>query len=250
MAPRYGLRRELVSNGYRSGEVNIAVLPSRRRSDIPVVFAHGGGGFYHQWNDQGPAILPTMCAQAGLVGLCSDLGGQSPWGNPDHVDAVDDLVDWSAVHYGTRTDKVALVGLSHGAFTLNWAWRNPDRLAAELLIIPGVDMEGLYDRNPLGLVRAQMEAAYGSAAAVAAAYPTRDPSHPDNVVLQEPLVDRLAVWYGLDDTVAIPEEVETWVDLVGLPAGQAHGMVDVGHDFFFDWQPLADWLIPAVRHTA
>ena len=246
-------RKELKSGGYRVGETNVAVLPIRRRSSIPVVFAHGGGGTYAQWNDAGPAILPALVAQAGLVCLCSDLGGLNPWGNPDMAgpgtNATDQLITWSATNYGTRTDKVALVGLSHGASDLNWAWRNTGKVAAFLAVLPGVDMQGLYERDPLGLVVPQMNAAYGSPAGVVAAYPTRDPAHPDNVALEQPIADRIAVWYGLDDTITLPAEVAGWADAVGVPDDQVHAMAGVGHDFDFDWRPLVDWLVPTVRHT-
>lgn len=243
-----GYRVDYTSGYYGTEDVAVFV-PRDRRSDIPVICFHGGYSSATQFAHETPVMIPYLCSTyGGLVCFSGDMGGANTWGNDTMLASMDALLTWAATNYGTRTDKVALVGLSHGGSSLNWAWRNPDAVAAWLGILPGTNMQSLYERDPLGITAASMVTAYGSEAAVIAAYPDRDPAHANNTPLQAVFADRIAVWYGADDTVGLPGEIAQWATDVGVT--EAHEMAGVGHDFDFDWQPLADWLVPTVRHTA
>jgi hypothetical protein len=240
--------------GYRAAELCTVWQPEYRVSDIPVILCHGGGDDYNQWlgfeaGGYGPILTAMMIAEAGLVALAADLGGLAPWGNDamchSSTGAIADLMAWSATNFDTEANLAAFVGLSHGYSAINWCRANPTKFVAMAGMIPGMDLEQLYNRNPLGLVQSQVNAAYGvNAGTVGTIYPTRDWNHPNAWAGQQAVADKLAIWYGLDDTVAIPAEA---VDYCNNTGAEAHPMEGVGHDFDFDQEPMISWVVKKVR---
>lgn len=209
---------------------------------VPLILCHGFLGDASQWYDRpGQVILVArQCGYSELAGFGADLGGLSTWGNDDFIDAVDDVIAWAGTTYGTRTDRVAIYGTSMGGCSLNWVWRNLDRVAACALTIPVVDLAGIHERNPIGLATF-IEDAYGGAEEFEDALPTHDPSYPDNAELLASISDRVRIWYSEDDNVIDAAEVEAFAELTGVTAVNVGS---VGHSVNFEQQQVADWLIP------
>lgn len=217
---------------------------SRPTGGVPVILVHGYLADALQWYV--PASSGTTAPQIGganLTAYGSDLGGPATWGNQAMIDAIDDQIAWGAATYGTRTDKVALYAGSHGATALNWVWRNPSKLVACALTIPAVSLQGLHDRDPVGLgIAASIEAAYGGLAGYLAALPTHDPSHPNNTAQLAPLKDKLRIWYSTNDNVIDPQWVTAFAAATGITAvsvgAQGHSLGPTAN------QDVLDWLIP------
>lgn len=213
-----------------------------RHGDVPLVMCHGLLADARQWYDTtDPGIRVSRAAgEADLVGYGADLGGLSTWGNDDFLDAADSVVAWGAETYGTSEERVAVYGTSMGGCSLNWVWRNLEKVVACALTIPVVSLQGIHDRNPLG-IGDLIELAYGGEAGYEAALPTHDPSHPDNLALLSTISERVKIWYSEDDNVIAASEVEDFADATGIVAVNVGS---VGHSENFDQQQVIDWLIP------
>lgn len=209
---------------------------------IPLIMCHGfladGTQFYDRPGQE--IKVARAAAEADLVGFAPDLGGLSTWGNDDFINAVDDVIGWAGTTYGTRTDRVALYGTSMGGCCLNWAWRNLEKVVAVALTIPVVSLDGIHDRNPLGIGQFVQEA-YGTAQQYEDALPTHDPSYPTNADLIATISDRVRIWYSDDDNVIAASEVLAYSAATGVVASSVGS---VGHSVANDQQPVADWLIP------
>lgn len=242
----------MLRTGYgtgRTGEL-ISVWTGRSPAGkVPVILCHGFGADATQWYDRPDQNfgIARACGEADLAAFGPDLGlgtnGLYNWGHDDTVatdQAIDDAIVWAAATYGTRTDKVGIYGTSMGGTCLGWCWRNPGRLTAAAFTIPAVALQGIHDRNPLGLA-SFIETAYGGLAGLVAAYPTHDPSHPNNTAQLAAIADRIRVWYSSNDTVIAPAEVTAFAMATGIEATNAGA---VGHSMAFDQQPVLDWLIP------
>jgi len=157
--------------------------------------------------------------------LAPSLGGMSQWATPDVVDAgghVDDALDWAAgqVWIDTRADKVAILAFRDGHLNaLNWAWRNPGKVASVALVGPIVDAEAFYDSNP-GL-QAAINADWGSGAAWTAALPDIDPMQ--NLDAIRPFGHKIKLWYGDADTQIAAADVQAFAELVGATAVEFTG---------------------------
>lgn len=214
---------------------------ARPSGGVPVILCHGYEGNARQWYD--PLVQGTTAPDIASVGLTcygSDLGGPSLWGNDNLIAAIDDQIAWGASTYGTRTDKVAFYMTSGGAPGLNWVWRNPDKLAACALVIPAVSLQGIHDRDPVGIgIAASIEAAYGGHAGYLAALPTHDPSHPNNTAQLAPLADRIRAWYSTGDNVIAPAEVTAFAVATGITAvavdAPGHGLTAAADQDVVDW---------------
>ena len=204
--------------GYRAAE-RCAVWRHRLHRDpigrIPVVFAHGVLGSHLTGLD--PQFDDTLrwLAHAGYPVLAPDLNGAGPFGNQGFLDAIDQAVAWSAAEYGTRTDKVGIVGQSMGGLALTWCHQNPGRLAAAVFHLPVAQLAAFRVRNPVGLGGA-VESAYGGTAGYNAALPVHDPMQ--NTAAFAPIADRIRIWYSTTDTVVIPAEVTGFATAAGIDA--------------------------------
>lgn len=204
-------------------ELAVLFHGDRRPGGIPIVLCHGYIATADQWYDaaSGAPLVPTRVAdQHGLTCVGAADGGTAPWGNAAAMTSIDNLVTWAAANHGTKTDEVALYGGSHGAMTaLNWAMRNEGKVAALVLTIPAVSLQGLHDRDPAGLgIAASIEAAYTNQAGYLAALPTRDPSHANNLPVTKRLADRTRIWYSSNDNVVAAAEVTSYAGATGTPA--------------------------------
>lgn len=236
--------------GYGTGrtdeQISVWTGPRPTAGAIPLICCHG----YLAGAEQGYDVIGTpspetwRAAARGLVCLWPDLGadldGLNYWGHDDVVaagGAIDDAIAWAASEYGTRTDQVAVYGTSMGGTALGWCWRNPDLVAAAAFTIPAVDVQGIYDRDPLSL-SASIDLAYQDGWDANAA--THDPSSTAAVAALEAISGRIRLWYSSDDNVIDASEVERFAERTGIAATNVGA---VGHSLDFDQRAVFDWLL-------
>lgn len=232
----------LIGYTNHTSEAVVAWRGHQREGRVPLIMCHGFLAGATQFYDSAAQtiLVPRAVGTANLVGFSADLAGQNTWGNDAFIAAVDDLITWAGTNYGTRTDRVALYGTSMGGCCLNWAWRNLSKVAAVALTIPVVSLQGIHDRNPLG-IGTFVELAYTNLAGYQAALPTHDPSYPTNAALISTISDRVRIWYSGDDNVIAASEVLAYAAATGVVATNVG---NVGHSVANDQQPVVDWLIP------
>lgn len=183
---RASTRRRI--GAYVASETSIEYRSSLRlpRGQVPIIYCHG--------LLSPTSLLRTLTyaerfrAIAELAGpvIVADLGGLITWGNDTVVapttGRIDVLIAWAGTNLGTRTDKVVIAGESMGSVAaLNWAWRNPVKVAGLWIRAPITRLQETHNRllDPaLGQtgIPASMEAAYTNIAGLSAAYPTHDPA--------------------------------------------------------------------------
>jgi len=230
--PRASIRR-----GY-TGTSDIVVYEGTVTRDVPVVMIHGGGagesGSF-QFQDQRFSKITYGLAQAGFRVFepalpTSPVAG---CGNAAAVTALTNLRSWLITNYGYRSNvRVGYVGLSVGMVeALVWSWNNPTLFAGIAGVVGATDLDSLHDRNALGVMAANIEAAYGGLAAWDAAKPTRDPHV--NAALIRPLGDRIRIWFSTDDPVVLPAETRADVDAWGA---QSTAFGSAGHGVGA-WEP-------------
>ena len=158
---------------------------------VPIIYCHGLLGTANDMRKTSTAIrLLAIAERAGPV-FAGDIGGLVTWGNDTVVAAggrIDQLVTFAGT-LGCRTDKVFVGGESMGSVAaLNWAWRNPTKVAGIWVRAPITRMQETHNRllgHPtLSGIPASMEAAYTNIAGLTAAYPTHDPADPANITAQ------------------------------------------------------------------
>lgn len=244
----------MYSSAYRTGygtgrtgeDISVWTGPRSTVGAVPLICCHG----YLAGADQGYDVIGTpspetwRAAARGIPCFWPDLGdgldGLNYWGHDDVVaagGAIDDAIAWAASEYGTRTDQVAIYGTSMGGTALGWCWRNPTLLAAAAFTIPAVDVQGIYDRDPVSLA-ASIDLAYADGWAPNAA--THDPSAAIPVGLLSGLAGRIRVWYSSDDNVIAAAEVERFAERTGIVATDVGA---VGHSLDFDQRLVFDWLL-------
>jgi hypothetical protein len=233
----------------RTGEQVSVWLGPNPAGKVPLILCHGFLAGASQWYDTtGQTFgVARAAAASGIPAFGPDLGlgdaGLNYWGTDDVVaagGAIDDAVAWAATTWGTRTDKVGLYGTSMGGTALGWCWRNPTKVAAAAFTIPAVSLQGIHDRNPIGLAT-YIELAYVNLAGLVAAYPTHDPSHPNNTAQLAAIADRIGLWYSSNDNVIAAAEVTAFAAATGITATNVGAF---GHSVANDQQPVLDWLLP------
>lgn len=214
---------------------------------VPVIFSHGWvrtsqTTAYRRATGTGlMGDTFRAIADAGLPVFVPDLGGANTWGNSTYRSAVDALVTWANTVYGTRTDKVCLMGESMGATgALNWGWRNTGKIAAVYLTSPVVALDALHDRDTD--LATQMHNAFGSEAAYNAALPTHDPIQNHASIT---FGSKMFTHYGSTDTTVLPAEVTAFASAVGCTAESITG----GHTATADADPddVAAWILATVE---
>lgn len=218
--------RSVYEIGYTGSEASVAFHGRQMPGGTVVVCCHGllAGATQFQGTEGG--VVRELADRYEVTGAAADLGGAATWGNDLALDALDALVDHMASTYSTRSTVVAFYGLSMGALlALNYAMRDPSKVAALALVAPVVSLEGIHDRDPNGAA-ASIETAYTNEAGYLAALPTHDPSTAANLVTLGQLAARTRLWYSTDDTVVDPSEVLTYA---GATGATLDSMGAIGH---------------------
>jgi pimeloyl-ACP methyl ester carboxylesterase len=204
------------------GTSNLRVHAGRRPRTIgaiPIIHCHGYGGT--TLNMMGATYVDDFraMAQTSHPVTTSDQGGISTWANDTAIARVADQITYSSLQFGTRSDRVALIGDSMGALlALNWAWRNPGKPRAVVLRSPVVALEAFYDRN--AVFQGAINSAYGGTLDEAE-LDSHDPMR--NLDLIRPFGDRIAIWYATEDDYVPLSEVEAFAALVGATLFQVAG---------------------------
>lgn len=215
--------------------------------DIPVVFFHDYLVAPVDTLVEAYGPLFTGMTTTSYPVLATRLGGTSMWANPSVVDPggwVDDAIDWAAanVWIDTRADKVAVVGVGMGSLNaLNWAWRNPGKVLAVVLIGPIVDADAFYDDNPA--LQAAINASWGSGAAWTAALPDIDPMQ--NLDLIRPFAHRIGLWYGDAETEIDDADVRAFAELTGATATEYTGTST--NRYVAPGDAIGAWLLGTIR---
>lgn len=190
--------------------------PGRSTGKVPVVYFHGE-------NDDALTTITKdyrqpfgAVAGMGFPVLVPRLGATPQWATNDIVGAgglVDQCISYAnGGIYGTRADKVGVMGLSMGAFNaLNWAWRNAAKLRSIVLLGPIPDIGVFYTANPS--YQAGIDADWGSHGAFLAALPSINPMQ--NLDKIRPFAHRMQIWYAANDQFIDPNAVLAFAELVG-----------------------------------
>lgn len=222
-------------------EAAVVVHGRNRPGGTPVILCHGYNIGALQWYASEGEMAHRMCDAFEVTAVGADLGGTSTWGNAASITALDALITWAGTNHNTSTSKVALYGTSHGALTaLNWAMRNPSKVAAIALTIPAVSLQGIHDRDPAALgLQAAIDAAYTNHAGYLAALSARDPSTADNLRTLRALGPVTRVWYSTTDNIIDVPEVTTF----GAGTGATLTSIGAqGHGLGTSQAEVADWL--------
>lgn len=177
-------------------------------------------GFHGHGAALGLEVLPATYetpdgyVQACERGFCCYNGnwGGNLWGNDVQLALIDAAVTHLHDVVGAKTSKVHLYAVSMGAAAaLNWAKRNPSKVASIVLAAPAVNLSRLHDQNVNGFAEAEINTAYTNAAGWTAAKATRDPCLFGADLAGIPI----KVFYSLADTTVVPADVTTFRSVVG-----------------------------------
>lgn len=165
--------------------------------------------------------------------LIADLGGNT-FGNDTGIQRVGQLLDY----YNVPT--AYFLGASMGAsLTINYAVRNPARVAAIACVIPAIDFNDVEPGNP-GLTNLNL------------AYPpaydpeTHGPTHnPVQIANQLPADMPVSLWTSSNDTTTPPHTADTFV--AARPQTERTVFGAYGHGGIGVAAPLInDWLIEKI----
>lgn len=191
------------------------------------MFVHGAGstGTYclDKYGRQGQ--LTRTVIDSGLAGWAGDNGGVASWGNQFDMTTLDAAYVALQSRPGVAPGKAALISGSMGALvSLNWAARNPDRVACIVSVIPVINPTDIYVNNRGGY-GPQIAAAHGGwSEASRGAQWNPATMAPTGAYAGIPML----LFYGLTDTLCMPAQTEAFattvgsnVTLVPLPTGHA-----------------------------
>lgn len=182
-----------------------------------IMFCHGAAGSEASWFTFAGELMDM--ASNGWVVYSPLLSGASPWGNDTSTTKLD--AQWTAMQaaYPVKTDKLCIWCSSMGASTaINFARRNPTKVAAIGGTIPVLDQDDIHDNNR-GSFAAAIETAYTNLAGWNAAEPTNNPINNAASLSAIPM----KFWTSSDDPVCLPAKATAWAS--------AHGnttLVDLG----------------------
>lgn len=225
------------SGGYTPSELHTEILPSRPRDGAGVILvAHGGGGTAAQYDPlENRRDLMHLADLGFLVGIANFGGGYAAV-TDGGLSATDAYLTWLGTKYSwCDTSRVGWVADSFGCFlVMTWAKENPSRFGGGIMRVPGTNLAELYQRNPLGALRAGVLAAYGSEATMLAEAPQHDPSHPTFIaaLLAARVNDRMVFRYNPGDSVVLEsvvlasaEELQVRAEVLAPPAKTGVGFV-------------------------
>lgn len=231
-----------VGRGIYAASENHALInyrgAKRDGSRYGVIYCHSHN------NDIGEALVPgyvepllSRLAELGVLVVAATLGGASAWGNSTAKARVADAATFLAAQ-GAKSGKVGLVGFSMGGPTAcNYMRQDTSKVAGALLIDPAVNMNRLHDSDISG-GQAEIEAAYGGAAAWTAAKAASDPQTNAAAHAGPPM----HCYWDTGDTIITDADVTNFVAGVGATATKTNKTSGFGHDPRSVPTSEADWL--------
>lgn len=208
---------------------------SRDGQSHGIVLLAGWQATENNWSDAtGSQVLVPLVEHSERGHVACSVGVESYWGNSTMRDRITTLVDACQAASYFPAGKVHLVGNSAGSLcALLWALANPTRVASLALALAPVDIQSLYDRNPLG-VTASIDAAYGGR-----------PPDSENPALRaaELLGIPICLWYSSSDPVGLEAETLAFAEDAGATL-QGMGAVDHtwGDQSVFNGLAVASWI--------
>jgi pimeloyl-ACP methyl ester carboxylesterase len=164
-----------------------------------------------------PVGLDLSAYGYGMLAASVTMG--STWGNASIRADVSQLV--ANMRGGVWPDgKVHLFGVSMGGVTAyNWAIRNIEKVASICTVLPVIDMQSIYDRDPILFMKASISAAHGGR-----------PPDSENPASSPRALGRVPnrIYYSTDDTVTPAAETTAFASAIGA---ELVSMGAVGHTF-------------------
>lgn len=203
---------------YVASEAHTLAYGRRYKADgtvRPVVYFTGGPGDDRDFltsTASGNQIAPLL-AHLNVPVISAAFGGADQWGNDTAQTRIGQAWTFVKSALGTKTDKFVGIGVSKGATALlNYTRANPTNVAALLLIVPAVNLTDIHDNNRSGNA-ANIEAAYGGAAAWTTAAAAHDPAL--NTATHASQAIPTFIIYGDADTTILPSSVTSFASAVG-----------------------------------
>lgn len=227
---------------YRSGQTHRAMWRRTYRADIAklgVLTCPGWTGDADHWYQPGTdqLSLTAPIIEAGFP-LAGRAEGQQ-WGNAESRAQFTDLRTYAQSHLNFKAGKVHLLGISTGSLAcMRWAMANPTLTQSLSLLLPAVDPQDIYDRDPLGIgLKASISTAYGGRPADSEV-PALNTASFDGIPIK--------MWYSPNDPICLPEKVTAFATATGattVDLGTQSGGFAPGHSINgLDPDALRDWI--------
>lgn len=197
------------------GDSEIVIRPKYRPSapKYGIMYTHGAGGTADALIAYANATHRTrMAADAGFTAVSSDWGGPQTWGNQRAMDTLTAGYNYLQTQSDVKPGKVIIAGGSMGGLNaLNWASRNPSKIACVSIYIPVIDMAGIHDNN-LSNYASFIRNAHGGWNTATMAN-TWSPLHQARLGKFANIPIRLH--YGTTDPLCLPEKAIEFAETVG-----------------------------------
>lgn len=216
-----------------------------KRTHDPLTYDGPGGLFSWGRGNRGGTLAIELfwngaqhaLARAGVPVASSDFASPTHWGNDAALATIpDSLTDLDRLGCNGQ---VFIIAVSMGVpLVLSWARLNLAKVAGIALLTPAVALEAIRSTNRNGYA-AELEAAYGGAAAWQTARPTHDPAS----YAADFTGVKMGVWRSTNDPVCLPAEVDAFAAAAGA---DVFSLGAVGHSAgSLDPQDVADFLLAA-----
>lgn len=193
-----------------------------------VIFCHGSGGTAFQTLDEANH-RKSMYGLGQFSTVQSADWGLQAWGNDTAISLIDAGIDEFKNNWGVE-GKVGLVGVSMGGCNvLNYAVRNPDKVACVAGILALTDLGKIYDDNVSG-VAGEINTAYGGSFDAS----DRAMHSPISFVNEIPEDMPIKLWTAPDDTIVVPSTHTAFIaarpqtEQKVLGSGYGHSAWNVG----------------------
>lgn len=226
---------------YRTSRVHRSGWERRYRSGTKkgVLACPGWNGdadhFFTVGTDQRTLIEPII--EAGFPFAAREEGSQ--WGNTESRARFTDLRTYAQSTLGFASGKVHLFGLSAGSLAaLRWAMANPSLVQSIAVVLPAVDPQDIYDRDPASAgITASMNTAY-SGRPVDAENPSKNTASFSGIPIK--------MWYSENDPICLPAKVTAFASATGastVSLGTQSGGAITGHSINgIDPSQIANWI--------
>lgn len=206
------LHQGLVTAGEKEIVCRPRYIPELPR--YPGMVVHGAGS--------GPDILmgygnsqerTAALADGGMLCFSGEFAGTQSWGNDRMLRTLDDTYNWLQGQTGVKKGKVVLMGGSMGGLNvLNWAYRNPEKVACISMHIPVLNLDEIH-RGNLGGLRPFIDSAYNGGYNSATMGAARDP-----MMLARAGEFKnfpILMHYGTTDAICLPGSATQFAGIVG-----------------------------------
>lgn len=192
------------------------IIRPKYNPEVPkagIMYTHGAGGTADALIEYAKATHRTrMAADAGFLAISADWGGPQTWGNQGAMNALTRGFNYLQNESIVKPGKVIIAGGSMGGLNaLNWAARNPEKIACLSIYIPVVDMAGIHDNN-LSNYASFIRNAHGGWNTATMA-DTWSPLHQARLGKFANMPIRLH--YGTTDPLCLPEKAIEFAETVG-----------------------------------